>query len=236
MIVTVERAPEWPAQEMAVEFMGHSLFLRPPARDAAPDVRLQYNHPEQEREAFEVICRFLSMLSWWRRHPAKARLRIACTAPMRGGKGRYGPPLQKEYQAPQLTLPDDKKARLALALYREARCVESTPYEFLGYFKVINVLCSKGQAQIDWINATVPKLTEFQAKRRISELGATVADMGDYLYHSGRCAVAHAGVDPIVDPDNPDDVFRLIADMPVARALAEYLIEHELGVRWMWSE
>ena len=50
------------------------------------------------------------------------------------------------------------------------------------------------------------------------------------LYESGRCAVAHAFADPLVDPDDLADLRRLSADLDVVRALAEYLIEHELHV------
>jgi len=56
------------------------------------------------------------------------------------------------------------------------------------------------------------------------------------LYASGRCAVAHAFNDPVVDPDDPKDVFRLSADMPVAKALAEHLIEHEYRINWESSK
>ena len=113
--------------------------------------------------------------------------------------------------------------------------MQNTPYKFLGYMKIVNVLHSKGQEQIAWINATLPTLQNEEAQRRIDELRTSDVDLGEYLYASGRCAVAHAYDDPVVDPDNPKDVLRLAADMPIARALAEYLIEHELNVPWSKS-
>ena len=236
MIITVETELEWPAEETSVSFMGRTLILRPPDGDSAPDVRLQYEHPQSEREAFDTICRFLTALSWWYRRPARAKLRIGCTAPMRGGKGGFGPPLRSNFQLPpSIQAPSDSKARIALALYREATSVENTPYEFLGYFKIINVCYPTGRDQIRWINNTIPHLTDRRANERVSELATSENDVGDYLYHSGRCAVAHASTTPVVDPDNPDDILQLSADMPVARALAEYLIEHELGMKWELS-
>lgn len=236
MIVTVETELEWPAEEDFVSFMGHTLILRPPDGDFAADVRLQYEHPQSEQEAFGTICRFLTALSWWYHRPARARLRIACTAPMRGGKGGFGMPLRKDYQLPRLIQPlSDSKARIALALYREAIGVQNTPYEFLGYLKIINVCYRNGRDQITWINKTIPHLTDKRASDRLSELATSENDIGDYLYYSGRCAVAHASTEPVVDPDNPVDVFRIGADMPVARALAEYLIENELRMEWELS-
>jgi hypothetical protein len=151
---------------------------------------------------------------------------------MRGGKGIYGPPLPTDYRIPAVVAQQpDENARIALALYREAGSVRGTPYEFLGYFKVINTRYSSGSDQVAWINRTIPLLYDKDANRRVSELSASESDVGRYLYASGRCAVAHAFNDPVVDPDDPEDTFRLSADMPVAKALAEYLIEHEYAVR-----
>jgi hypothetical protein len=135
-----------------------------------------------------------------------------------------------------LSIPQDPKARVALGLYREAVGVNSIPYEFLGYFKVINTRFKSPDEQIAWINRTSPSLTERDAVTRISELSSIPGDVGRYLYGSGRCAVAHAWSDPVVDPDNPDDIIRLRSDMPVAKALAEYLIEQEYGVKWERSK
>ena len=127
-------------------------------------------------------------------------------------------------------MPSDPKARLAIALYREAISVRNTPYEFLGYFKIINILNSDPKVQIAWINGTLPLLGDVRAKDRISELQNSHADIGAYLYGSGRCAVAHAFGTPTVDPDDPNDIFRLSADMPVARSLAEHLISNQFGL------
>jgi len=45
---------------------------------------------------------------------------------------------------------------------------------------------------ISWINKTLPLLTERRAKERLSALAASTKNIGEYLYASGRCAVAHA--------------------------------------------
>lgn len=230
MIVTVENSALWPAQETTVDFMGNKLILRPPTDDAAADVRLQYEHPVEELEAFETILRFLSALSWSKRCPVRARLRIACTAPMRGGKGNSIPILCQGYSLSNLKVPDDSNARLSIAIYREAKSVNNTSYEFLNYYKIINILYHKGSSQKKWINSTIPQLTDSEALKRIKQLKSQESDIGAYLYESGRCAVAHAGVDPVIDPDNPNDFLRISADMPVVHALAEYLMINELGL------
>ncbi len=230
MIVTVENSALWPTEETTVDFMGNELILRPPTDKDAADVRMHYEHPEDRLHAFETILRFLSALSWSKRCPARARLRIECTAPMRGGKGINSPIICQGFAPANLKTPYDSKARLATAIYREAKSVRNTLYEFLSYFKIINIVYRNGSLQKNWINNTISHLSDRKALDRIDQLRSAESDIGAYLYESGRCAVAHAGVDPVVDPDNPNEFLRLSADMPVAQALAEYLMVNELGL------
>jgi hypothetical protein len=82
-------------------------------------------------------------------------------------------------------------------------------------------------------------LTDFQALERLQALKADQTDIGRYLYVSGRCAVAHAFNEPLVNPEDPEDTVRLSRDLPLIRAFAEHLIEHELGVKskhTVWRE
>jgi len=228
MIVTVEDSALWPAEETTIDFMGDELILRPPTDDAAADVRMHYEHPGDGLRAFETVLRFLSALSWSKRCPARAELRIECTSPMRGGRSKSSPILCRGFAPSDLNTPNNSDARLAMAIYREARSVHNTSYEFLSYFKIINIVYCNGASQKDWINNTIRHLSDAKALERISQLKSLEADIGAYLYESGRCAVAHAGVDPVVDPDDPNDFLRLSADMPVVQALAEHLMSSEL--------
>lgn len=230
MIVTVENSVLWPKKETTVNFMGNKLILRPPTEKDAADVRIQHEHPDDCMKAFETVLRFLSALSWSKRGPAHARLRIDCTAPMRGGKGNSIPILCQGYSPSNLKVPDNPNASLAIAIYREAKSIHNTSYEFLSYFKIINILHHDGPSQIKWINNTIPNLTDKDARKRVDQLKLLESDIGAYLYKSGRCAVAHAGVNPVIDPDNPDNFLRLSEDMPVVCALAEYLMINELGL------
>lgn len=103
---------------------------------------------------------------------------------------------------PRVSEPVDEKARLALALYREDLSVNSVPYQFLGFAKIINVLHAGGSAQKAWIGAVLPNVTDADARARLAELSGEVADVSAYLFESGRCAVAHANTSPVVNPDD----------------------------------
>jgi hypothetical protein len=229
MIVSVESQAFWPINETSIEFNGRTLILRPPNGDTSADIRTAYLHPGQLQNALETIFRFLSAVSWWDDRPVFAERRSSCsTSELRLGKTPTNPILCDNFSYPEIGVLDDK-SRLALALYREARSVRSIPYEFLGYFKIINIRYDNRTSQEDWINKTTPVLADEDAKNRLREL-AYKPNIGHYMFVSGRCAIAHASHNPVVCPDKPEDLFRLSSDMPVARALAEYIIRNELGI------
>ncbi len=128
--------------------------------------------------------------------------------------------------------PPDPKAKLALALYREGLSVSLTPYQFLGFLKIINIIRHKGPAQIQWIKDNLQHVTDNRALTRIAALQAAEPDVAKYLYVSGRCAVAHAfDQSNVVNPDDPADLIRLYEDLPVIRELARIAIEREFKVQ-----
>jgi hypothetical protein len=122
------------------------------------------------------------------------------------------------------------EARLALASYREGLSVNSVPYQFFGFVKVLN-LRFKGGEQERWINDHLDDVREPVAIHRLGVLRTSNRNIGKYLYRDGRCAVAHAlGTRRVVNPDDPRDIERLREDLPLMQALARFFIESELGV------
>jgi hypothetical protein len=135
--------------------------------------------------------------------------------------------------------PSDEKAKLALALYREALELENVAYRVFGLFKILNVVFMKPQDQIDWINSNIDILEVTQHKNKLEELRNTHNNIGEYFYTSLRCAVAHAWSEPLINPDDPADYVRLQRDGDLIQALIELLIEVELGVKrphTIWKE
>lgn len=117
--------------------------------------------------------------------------------------------------------------------------VNSVAYQFLGFAKVLNILYEKGKDQVAWINKNVDQVTDHRAKERLAELHKQGVDVGDYLYTSGRCAIAHAYATPVVDPEDPEENRRLHRDLSLIQALAEDLIERELDIKsaqTVWRE
>lgn len=231
VVVGVETRVGWPTRETRVTFRGREVTLRPETETLAPSVIAEYQPPITYEETLLLIREFLSSLVWVEGHPITETMTTGGGFPIRVGKSPGFGVVSPFFRADYLPDPQDARARLALALYREALGVNSDPFRFLGFFKIINILHRTGPEQKAWINARVDSLEDYRAKERTAQLRGQGHDVGDYLYESGRCAVAHAFNDPIVNPENPQDTERIALDMPIIKALAEDLIENELGVQ-----
>ena len=228
----------WPTDETVISFGGQELILKPATSDSEQSIHINLRKIS-DLAALTLINRFLSVLSWcddqamqndygWSGNPVPVRVPLRSRAI--GSSIAF--PFYRE-------LEEDPKARLALALFREAITANSLPYEFLGYFKILNVIWKDRFSEIggrrineliEGIRTSLPMLRSTTCIERLDVLSATHTDIADYLYKSGRCAVAHAYSDPIVDPDDVTDLRRLSSDLPIIKEIAENLIETEFKV------
>lgn len=232
LTVAIRDVVSWPDIEYFQDYDGFEFILLPETTRTPPAVAIELGPPLDYRGARAAIRRLLSAYSWAESHAAIDDFGIGAGYP--GGVGKEEGPVRFSrpgFRLDYLPSTSDTKARLCLALYREALGLNNDAYRFLAFFKIVNVLHERGGAQTAWINGAIPKLTERRALERLAELRKTEKDLGRYLYESGRCAVAHAYAQPVADPDEPADTERLSADLPIVQALAEHLIEFELGVK-----
>jgi hypothetical protein len=110
---------------------------------------------------------------------------------------------------------------------------------FLSFFKVINIFYNDKTVRkkkqkprnelIEGLRSLLPHIKDVLAKKRIDELKKSMVDVPEYLYKR-RCAIAHAFTAPAIDPDNVTVSRDLSQDTWIIRAVADYLIEKELGV------
>jgi hypothetical protein len=228
----------WPTAETTVEFGGHQLVLKPATRETEESVHIKLQGLS-DVEALTLVNRFLSVLSWCDDQPMENRYGWSGT-PVPVAVGRESRVAGSSIAFPFYRQPEpNEKARLALALFREARTVNSIPFAFLSYFKILNIfwqdkmLTTNGKRQnpiIEGIRTTLPKLKDELAVKRLRALTTTKPDVPNYLYESGRCAIAHAYADPIVDPDDLSALRRLSEDLHIVKEIAVHLIATELRV------
>jgi len=226
----------WPKEKKEVKYGNHTFVLMPMTREHSASIHLELKGID-DVHALTLINRFLSALGWKCDEPAINHY---------GWSGNSKPVPVPRYHilygySPSEFFPNevyevtDKKAKLAIALYREARSLRSIPFQFLSYFKILNIFWSDKTKNgknmlVEGLRASLHNLTEKDCVKRIREIEKKEGDPADYLYKSGRCAVAHAFADPIVDPDDVTDLRRLSEDIWLMRNLTAYLINREFGI------
>lgn len=232
--VGVEGEAIWPCEETKIRFGGHELILRPATKDTEQSVHINLKGIT-DVEALTLINRFLSILSWCDDQAMEN---------LYGWSGNSVPvsvPRRERIIGSSIAFPfnraleRDPKSQLSLALYREGKTINSVPFEFLSYFKILNIFWKDKYIQgeneiIEGIRKALPLLKDELALKRLKELSANGVDIPEYLYKSGRCAIAHAYSDPIVDPDDVSDLRRLSQDLWVIKDIAEQLMINKLQI------
>ena len=218
----------WPTKELKITFGGHELILKPATKDTEQSIHINLKGIS-DIEAMTLINRFLSIIAWCDDMGIES---------IDGGSGTSIPvavPKEHRVIGSSIAFPfnrdieKNKKAQRALALYREGLTINSIPFAFLSYFKVLNIFW-KDNELVEGIQSLLPRIEDDLAKKRLAELKKTKNNVPKYLYKSGRCAIAHANFDTIVDPDDSTDLRRLSQDIWIVKAMAEYLIGTELKV------
>lgn len=224
----------WTQKLQRLHFRGAELFVLPVMTDGCPAVAVRVENGMSDEDARRLIMAFLSSLCW-------VEQQGVLVEEWSGGGLPYGmtprtrlPTTRREFDFSYLPEPEGADARLGLALYREGRALNHAAYAFLSYFRVIERRCHTGKRIIAWINDHLDGLhpnRHHVANEVLANLRVAHADVGSYLYTSGRCAIAHARQAPLIDPDDPSDLWRLRQELPLMEALAECLIEVEFGVQ-----
>jgi hypothetical protein len=257
VVANVRSSVAWPLQVEVVDFRGRQIFLVPRSTATVvvdgstithyPFAAVNLPVGTPFKDGCRLLSHFLSSLSWvedggitvehWsggsRAHPM--------------GESRVGGLVTSQFELDYLPDSNDQRVRWALAFFREGLSLErhNVAYATLSFFKILNIVANLGPKQKAWINSNFVNFgphnhAKFEITRRLTELkNSGVTDIGDYLYASCRCAVAHAGTNPTVDPENSDDLERLSKDLPLTRAMAAYVVEKELNVKsrhTVWAE
>ncbi len=231
IIAYLDPSMAWPVQVQKIVYLGQEFWIIPITSDAYPGVAVKAQGATKEKLR-EIILRFISVLSWIENSGASlvsfggGSHLIAYSRSKRGGFLICNQ-IDLRY-LPEIT---DPKAKLALALMREARGLKHIAYSFLTFWRVLEVAVGRNKIKT-WVSDALGRITDHRAKEAIAKIAESgVKDVSEHLYISGRCAVAHAGNNPIIDPDQPEDSWRLAREIPLVEALAVLAIEERLGVQ-----
>lgn len=226
IMANIRGSISWPVHVQKFQYHGRELFIIPVTERLFPGVATRLELGEDPRAARRTISNFLSAVCWVDRQSVSV---AHWTGAGRGAQpmGTATPHMHRysRFDLSYLPEPQDDDGRLALALFREGRGLNHSGYAFLSYYRIVERKFPKPSACMAWINATLDKLTDFQVPKIISDLRGKHPDVANYFYGSIRCAIAHGKRDPVIDPDDPEVSWRLDAELPLMRALAEHCIE-----------
>jgi hypothetical protein len=234
--VAVKPHFSWPNKSVEIPFEGRRVVLQPSTEENGRAVSVFDEQGMEFDEGATIVSRFLSRLAWSKDGGIEELFTVGSNNPARPGLvghssiEKFGWAAVDPWDFLYLPIVNDPDADLALALYREAMSVNSIPFAFLSYFKILNIEFSRGVAQKEWIDQNHSVLSCPQASERVADLLKKGLSLGDYLYNQGRCAVAHANESSRVNPDSFSERRRLGEDVLLIKALVAKYIENELGV------
>ena len=192
LVVAVEAKFGWPTEETELKYRGCKYLLRPESEEYAQSVALLCPSDCDMKYGRLLMSRFLSALAWSKGGGIIELFALGGGgAPIQVGKNNASL-IEQPFKVYELPEPNDEKSLFALALFREALSLNSPAYSFLGFFKALNILFKRGNDQKRWVNDNITEIKEHGASKRLKELLKSHNDLGEYLYHQGRCAIAHA--------------------------------------------
>lgn len=234
VVASIDQSIGWPQEDMIVEYEGRELVLMTydDKRNLVPAVGILCQPGVAEKEARSIITSFLSALNWVSHGSLRVSGWTGGSHPFRSSDKSQTKYTAQFFRIHYLPTGLNGEQKLALALMREGDGLSysHSGYSFLSYYKILNMVEKSGPAQKAWIKQSIRNLDQ-KANERIGEIQKSGEVVEDYLYHSCRCALAHAGVSPTVDPDDVEDSRRLSMDLPLIRSLAQYAIETEFGIK-----
>ena len=220
-------------------FVEYEGFLIEIKRGASTEGHNLYIETTKNKDNYgktiEIGFRFLSELAWL----FNDRVEVLtyggssnCRIPVQTWNRKFNRILNTIHLEDYEQVAFNNEQKLALGIYREGISSNSKFYEFLSYFKIINMKNHTSSAQENWINNNIHKL--HSSKKLLDELKKEgITNFGEHLYASGRCAIAHASLksgDPIADADSYEDNNRISRELPLIKDLAEIFIQEELKV------
>jgi len=231
-VAGITQSIAWTNKRATVEYGGRTYVLLPEDEKLYPAIALR-GDPDTARRA---ILELASALAWVEHGAVTIESWGGGSHPFRIGKRIGGQITAAKFQIDYLPAPAEKNQKLALAMYHEGTSLVHVhvAYSFLSFYKIVNLVSGiTGKEQIAWINSNTGAIGNHRTSERLKQLQKDGHSIGEYIYQSCRCAIAHAGDprNPVIDPHDIEDQKRLYADLPLVIALAQVALEKELGIK-----
>jgi hypothetical protein len=198
-----------------------------PESDAIISIALNRNEDHVSVE--EELNRLLTLLGWEHKIAIARKVGSSIIGAKRplpwvaGTRSAIGLLVESKWLFREIPNQISEQKWLAMSLFREALNSRSVFYAFLNYWKAIEVCYPDSPNRSAWIDSNVDKL-HFE-REHVAKIRQSHPSVAKYLYTDSRCAVAHVGHAPFVDPDRAEDYHRLAQDTQIVKDLAQMAIE-----------
>ena len=201
--------------------------------EAEATVSIGIANLHDHRAEDDQLNRFLSLLVW--EHGGHARIKWGVGGARTAYSKAYSPRMLGRLRIDPGYLQRGSKLalttgqKLALGLYREAQNSSSTFYEFLSYYKILELAVpNKGKtARGQWLKTVaIPKLGHMD---RMKEILANHSDLEKYLREVRVNGIKHA-IKGTIDPDSPLDQLSTTKDNGIMGEIAKLVMRDRLGL------
>lgn len=246
IVMAFDSDSEFADESYEIEYDKHKLKLKTKQGIVHNLITQCLSRRNDLRNRYTTILSFLGELSWlYKMKINLLQLKSSIQAPTEIGawvnKTRYN--REKRTTLMDIQVAKNDYQKLALGLYREAISANSFFYGYFCYCKIIMMLNARQSDFANWVNTNINNLVGNDSKFILNDLreNKKVNDIGKYLYHEGRCALAHADVNkkdpdkPILKPFDYEDMKRVMKEHYLVKELAEIFINEDLKVL-SWKE
>lgn len=231
--LNIETRTPWPTKPQTMIFEGHTLWLMPHTTDHYPGIAVNRPVNLSADDTWALLHRAISLISWIENTGVMVTSMTGGNLPrMMGlGKATFGVALSDTFDFSDLPPITTSQGQLALALIREGRGLNHPAYAFLSFYRAFETAVPDKHARVPWIREKIDKIQGHRATEALKKLKQNITgDIGKHLRDSGRHAIAHASIEPVINPDDPRDARRLREELPVMEGLAVLAVETELGI------
>jgi hypothetical protein len=120
VVVGADSSVAWPTSDTEIEFSGHRMTLRPGSKELVPFIAFKYPSGLTFDDALLIVRSFMSSLAWVERSAIREEGVTGGSHPFWIGWPLRGNVITHHFSRDYLPAPEDRRTRLALALYREA--------------------------------------------------------------------------------------------------------------------
>ncbi len=141
IVYALDSHVHWPVKNTIVEFDNRKLILFPETKKLMPAIAMKISDEPKitNEEGFSILNAFLSSMAWIEDAKINVLIINEGSIPLRAGKSDDIMRISNNFSLLKLPVLQDDISKLSLALYREALGLNGYIYQFLSFYRIIEL-------------------------------------------------------------------------------------------------